>query len=177
MVYPTLKIHTHEVIGKTMGWRASQPPGRSVFTCFQSSAPQQAHTAHLLGACSKSAQEGPFFFRIVRREHHREPGVQCRWMRAWPPVWSAGWEPGPAKPQLESAASPEPVWAVCMTSMRRGKRQGRAEATAAHVPRETGTRGAHKHLGLPPAPSPPHCSHETYVCTHTRDVTPSPDTQ
>lgn len=51
------------------------------------------------------------------------------------------------------------------------------EATAAHVTRETGRRGAHKHLGLPPAPSPPHCSHEAYVCTHTRDVTLSPDTQ
>lgn len=150
MVYPTLKIHTHEVIGKTMGWWASQPPGRSVFTCFQSSAPQQAHTAHLLGACSKPTQEGPFFFRTVHREHHREPGVRCWWMRAWPPVRSAGRELGPAKPQLESAASPEPVWAACMTSVRRGNRarQGWAEATAAHIPRETGTRGT------PPRPFP-----------------------
>ena len=55
-------------------------------------------------------------------------------------------------------------------------RRGRAEAAAAHVPREMGARGAHKHPGRPTAPSPPHCSHKTYVCTHTSDVTLSPDT-
>lgn len=38
-------------------------------------------------------------------------------------------------------------------------------------------RGAHTSTqAAPPAPSPPHCSHETYMCTHTSDVTLSPDT-
>lgn len=165
MVYPTLKIHTHEVIGKTMGWWASQPPGRSVFTCFQSSAPQQAHTAHRLGTCSKPAQEGSFFFRIVHREHHREPGVRCRRTRAWPPVRSAGWEPGPPKPQLESAASPEPVWAICMTSVRRGNAGQERPQPLTSPGRQEG--GAHTSTWACPPPLPLLTVHTKLTCAPT----------
>lgn len=116
MVYPTLKIYTHEVTGKMMGRWASQSHGRSAFTCFRSAGPHCTPAGRLLLTHPGRFLLFPHYpWRApqgargsVPVDESLAPGAVCR-LEAWPP-----------KPQLESTASPGPVWAICVTTVRRG---------------------------------------------------------
>lgn len=178
MVCPALKIHIHEVTGKMTRRWASLPHGRSVFTCSIISTPSRPHCIPagrllltrpgrflLFPDCPWTAPQGAR--GSVPVDKSLAPRVVCR-LEAWPP-----------KPQLESAASPEPAWAICVISMRRGNagQTGPGRGRSCSCSQGDGSAGhTQAPRPAPPAPSPPHCSHETYMCTHTSDVTLSPDT-
>lgn len=95
----------------------------------------------------------------------------------WPRAWHLRLEAWP-QPQLESTASPGPVWAICVSDGERGnagQARSLAEGAAAHVPGRRGAGRTHKH----PEPAPRFPSSlltQKLGCAPTSDVTLSPDT-
>lgn len=117
MVYPTLKIHTviksHREddgpVGISVSWKVcvhlfsvSRP---TLHTCW-APAPNPPRKVPSVSTLSMESTTGGQGFGASGREPG--PSAVCR-LEAWPP-----------KPQLESAASPGPVWAICVTTVRRG---------------------------------------------------------